>query len=118
MNARRQARRVEVLSFEGCPNEDAAVEAVREVAERTGAEAEILVTRVATPEEAVERRFLGSPTIRVDGRDVEPGAEERTAYVLACRVYPGEHGPVGVPDARWISAALESPGGGRASERR
>lgn len=51
-------------------------------------------------------RFLGSPTVRVNGRDVEPGAEERTDYVLACRVYRGEAGFSGQPDERWVREAL------------
>lgn len=117
MDTRQRSRLVEVLSFDGCPNEDAALEAVRAAVTATGAEAHVLVSRVASPEEAVERRFLGSPTVRVDGRDVEPGADERDAYVLACRVYPSEAGPAGVPDVRWIRAALESPAPPRASER-
>jgi len=66
------------------------------------------IGEVVVPDaETAERlRFLGSPTIRVDGRDVEPGADARTAYVLACRIYRTEHGLSGVPDERWVTDAL------------
>jgi hypothetical protein len=58
----------------------------------------------------VELRFLGSPTIRVDGRDVEPGAEERQEFVLSCRVYRTERGLAGQPDEAWIREALTGAG--------
>ena len=51
-------------------------------------------------------RFLGSPTMRVDSRDVEPGAEERREFVVSCRVYPSERGVAGQPDEGWIREAL------------
>jgi hypothetical protein len=41
-------------------------------------DAEIVQRRVETVEEAGEIRFLGCPSVRVDGRDIEPGAESRT----------------------------------------
>jgi len=50
--------------------------------------------------------ILGSPTVRVDGRDVDPQAEERRDYGLSCRVYRTERGLAGLPDARWLRAAL------------
>jgi hypothetical protein len=56
---------------------------------------------------AVALRFLGSPTVRVDGHDVEPGADERRDFVLACRVYQTDQGTAGEPDEAWIRAALK-----------
>jgi hypothetical protein len=53
-------------------------------------------------------RFLGSPTVRVDGRDVEPGADERDEFALACRVYRTQDGLRGQPDPEWITAALRA----------
>lgn len=58
--------------------------------------------------EAAERlRFLGSPTIRVDGRDVEPGADDRNEFALSCRVYPSPEGTSGLPLRSWVRASLE-----------
>ena len=78
--------RVEILYFDGCPNHEPA---------------RALVERVAA-----ELRFLGSPTVRVDGRDVEPGAAARHEFVLSCRVYRTEQGLAGQPDEAWIREAL------------
>ena len=97
---------IEVLSFEGCPNRDEAVRLVRRVADELALEPRIQLIDVPDPEAAIRERFLGSPTIRVDGRDVEPGAEERRDFVFACRVYRGERGLVGQPDEDWVREAL------------
>jgi hypothetical protein len=97
---------VEVLAFEGCPNRDHAVELVERVAAELGVRPEVRVVDVEGPDEAERRRFLGSPTVRVDGRDVEPGAETRSEFALSCRVYRTRRGTVGLPDREWIRRAL------------
>lgn len=63
-------------------------------------------------ETARRLRFLGSPTVRVDGRDVEPGADERSDYVLSCRIFRTEEGLRGQPNERWIRKALLTAAGG------
>lgn len=99
---------VEILSFEGCPNGGPARAAVeRLLAElELEAEAEVRTVHVPDPEAAEHLRFLGSPTVRVNGRDVEPGSSERTDYALACRVFRTEHGVSGQPEEAWIKDAL------------
>jgi hypothetical protein len=67
---------------------------------------------VPDAEAAVEWGFLGSPTIRVDGRDVEPGASERTDVAFSWRVYRTENGFSGQPPEAWVRDALENAGGG------
>jgi hypothetical protein len=52
-----------------------------------GWEAEIILKKVLSREQAAARQFLGSPTIRIDGVDIEPGADARHDYALACRAY-------------------------------
>ena len=65
--------------------------------------------RVETHEESERERFLGSPTVRVDGRDVDPGAGERSDYGLKCRLYRSEeHSLSPVPPGEWIRSALEA----------
>jgi hypothetical protein len=55
---------------------------------------------------ADDLRFLGSPTVRVAGRDVEPGADDRRDYAFSCRIYRGPHGVEPRPDESWIREAL------------
>ena len=98
--------RVEILYFEGCPNHEQARALVERIAAELTVEPEILLVEVPDSDAAIALKFLGSPTVRVNGRDVEPGAEERHDFVLSCRVYRSERGLAGQPDERWIREAL------------
>ena len=98
--------RVEILYFDGCPNHEPARDLVEQVAAELGLQAEIELVEAADTDTARRLRFLGSPSVRVDGRDVEPGADERSDFVLSCRVYRSERGLVGRPEADWIRDAL------------
>jgi len=97
---------VEILYFDGCPNQ----EDVRALVERIGLELgiELDLRLVEVPDEATAQRlgFLGSPTVRVGGEDVDPQAVGRGGYVLSCRVYRTERGFAGHPDADLVRDAI------------
>jgi hypothetical protein len=97
---------VEILYFAGCPNYQAAQALVERVSFELEINPELRLINVSDEEAARRLCFLGSPTIRVAGRDVEPGAEEHENYLLACRICRGEHGFAGQPDERWVRDAL------------
>jgi hypothetical protein len=109
------AKMVEVLFFEGCPNHEKAADAVRDVAREVGVAVDVTEVEVRDAEEASRLGFLGSPTVRVDGLDVEPEARRSTAYGLACRTY----GTSGVPPrdllVRALGGTLRDPGGTRSA---
>ena len=97
---------VEVLYFDGCPNHEGARALVERVSRELGLEPRLRLVNVADEETARRLRFLGSPTIRVAGVDVDPHAAERDEYVLSCRVYRTESGFSGQPEERWVREAL------------
>lgn len=99
---------VDILSFDGCPNRDAALSLVKAVSSELDVDPKIRVMNITDAHEAVAERFLGSPTVRVDGVDVEPGAEAREDFVLGCRVYRTPAGYEGTPDAEWVRDALRN----------
>jgi hypothetical protein len=105
--ANREHPQVEILYFEGCPNYEDARFLVKRVAGELRVDPEIRLVQVPDAEAAARLQFLGSPTVRINGRDVEPGAEERRDFVLSCRVYRSERGFAGQPDEAWIRAAFE-----------
>lgn len=113
MSSRGETVAVEILYFDGCPNHEGALALVERVAGELGLEPEIRLVNVPDLEAADRVRFLGSPTVRVGGRDVEPGAEERLDYVFSCRVYRTEHGFAGQPQESWVRDALTRTKGGR-----
>jgi hypothetical protein len=103
--------RIEVLYFDGCPNHEALLSHLREMLARTGLSAAIDLRRIASDEAAQRERFLGSPTVRVNGRDVEPEAELRTDYGLKCRLYRSSSGLSGQPEEELLQAALHGAAG-------
>jgi hypothetical protein len=98
---------VEFLYWEGCPSHPEARELLEEVLQARGVDITVNVREVRTREEARELAFPGSPTIRVDGRDVDPaGAEEPPS--LSCRIYHLPNGRVSpVPTREQIEEALQ-----------
>jgi hypothetical protein len=100
------APRIELLYWEGCPSHPEARQLVEEVLAELGLDATLELREVRTQQEAEAERFPGSPTIRVDGADVDPaGAGERPA--LNCRIYRRPDGRVSpVPSRDQIMEAL------------
>jgi hypothetical protein len=98
--------RVEILARRDCPARDLAISLVDEAIFATGVPARVEVIDVVTEDQARRRRFLGSPTVRVDGRDVDPWADGHTDYSLSTRIYRTERGLAGGPDEGWIRDAL------------
>ena len=102
---------VEVLYFDGCRSHERVLPTVRRLPTRV--DATVAIRRVETAEEADAARFLGSPTVRVNGVDIEPGADARTDFGLKCRLYRTPDGLSGEPVEDWLLNALA----GRASPR-
>ena len=98
--------RVEILYFEGCPNHEPARALVERLARQLHVEPEIELVEVTDPEAAVKLRFLGSPTVRVNGVDVEPGAAERRDFAYSCRIYRRDGGISEQPEESWVRDAL------------
>jgi hypothetical protein len=97
---------VELYFWEGCPSYPEAKELLQEVLDARGIRVPIEMREVRTHEQATELAFPGSPTIRIDGRDVDPsGAEEPPA--LAFRVYRLPDGRVSpIPSRQQLEEAL------------
>ena len=98
--------RVELLYFEGCPNHENLLPRLVAILAEVDPGTEIDLRRVESPEDAERQHFLGSPTVRVDGRDVDPGAAERRDFGLKCRLYQADGGLSGTPPEHWIRNAL------------
>lgn len=95
--------KIEVLYFEGCPHFDATLSLVGEVLKQLGLSADIREVEVRTPEDAERLRFLGSPSVRVNGTDIEQDVENRSEYALSCRIYGGS----GLPPRGLLVSAFE-----------
>jgi hypothetical protein len=99
--------KVEVLYFDGCPNYEALVPHLRGLLTSAGAgDTGIDLVRVEGADAAATDRFLGSPTVRIDGEDVEPGADQRSDFGLKCRLFATPDGLRGMPADEWVLRAL------------
>jgi hypothetical protein len=100
--------RVSFLYYEDCPSHDLALKRLREVMAEEDTPGEVEVVKVETEEQARELRFVGSPTIRVDGQDIDPPRD--SPYALTCRAYRLEDDRISpIPSKDMIRRALRFP---------
>jgi hypothetical protein len=97
---------VELLWFAGCPNHLAARRLIQDVVEDRAPNAVIREVDATDPNVAALLQFPGSPTIRVNGRDVEPGFEDPGDYTPRCRLYRTQNGLMRIPPRAWVEGAL------------
>ena len=105
-----QAVKIELLYFDGCPNFDRLLPRLEELVDEYAPGNRIELRRVESTAAAEQERFLGSPTVRVEGEDVEPSASARSDFGLKCRLYRNGEQYVDIPAESWIVAALRRPG--------
>ena len=97
---------VELLWWEGCPSWEGALALLRDEVAAAGLDPQsIEVREVRTDGDAEVEGFVGSPTIRVDGRDVQPPVGEPVG--LTCRIYRLRDGRISpLPDPADLRDAL------------
>lgn len=96
--------KIEFLYFKNCPGHAPALSLLEQILLETDTTVSIEKIEVTSPELAIQHRFLGSPSIRINGVDIE-GREEASEYGLKCRIYRDTGS--GVPSERVIREALQ-----------
>ena len=101
-----RAPKIELLWWDGCPSHPRARADLDAVLREVGLEPSSVADReIATDDDAAREGFVGSPTIRIDGRDIQPPRDEPTG--LTCRVYRRRDGRISpTPDPADIRDAL------------
>lgn len=94
--------RIDILYLDGCPNHHPTVKLVRDVVEALGLAATIREVEVRDVDDAARQRFFGSPTVQVNGQDVDPQVRSRVDYSFSCRTY----GSTGAPSRELIEQVL------------
>lgn len=97
--------KVEVLYISECPSHPAAVKLVRDVLAAQGVATDIHEVLVRDEGMAIELRFPGSPTIRINGKDVAGESQTAKNFSLSCRLYPGSK-QIGLPPAEIVHRAV------------
>ena len=96
--------KLELRYFEGCPNWKIADERLRQAIRAEDVDCAITYTKVETLEDAQRLRFIGSPSILINGTD--PFRTENAQPGLACRIFNTENGPDGAPSITQLRALL------------
>jgi len=99
--------RIEFLFWQECPSHPEAMNRLREVMAELALDSPIDQIDVRTDDEAMRLGFPGSPTIRVDGHDVDPAGAAQMGSSLTCRIYHLEDGRISpLPSKEMIRRAL------------
>src|SRR5919108_5910351 len=100
--------KIELLWWQGCPSWEQALAELREEVAGAGLDpATVDVKEIDTEADARREEFVGSPTIRIDGRDVQPPGDEPAG--LTCRIYRLRDGRFSaLPDREDVREALET----------
>jgi hypothetical protein len=80
---------LEILYFAGCPHHPDSVGLARDVLAELGLEVEVREIAIETAAAATRHRFIGSPSLRVNGVDIGIEARDRKDFELSCRMYSG-----------------------------
>jgi hypothetical protein len=96
------------LFYEDCPSHELALERLREVLNEKGIDANVEVVKVESEEQAQELHFVGSPTILLNGQDIDP-PPPASRYALTCRAYRLEDGRISpLPSPDTIRQAIDA----------
>ncbi len=104
--------KIEVLYFDGCPNHKPAVERVQQLLREEGVSAEVVEVHVSDESIARKVGFLGSPSLRVNGLDVEPEARTAHVYGMMCRTYAVNGKSEGLPSREMLRQAIREGNSG------
>jgi hypothetical protein len=99
--------KIELLYFRGCHVYKTTLENIREVIKEKGLDTEVYLKEIKNDKQALSNKFLGSPTVRINGMDIEPNAQKINKYSMTCRLYL-ENGAVNErPGKRMIHQAID-----------
>ena len=100
--------KIEFLFWEECPSHEAAWERLQTVLQEKGLQPEVVRIQIRTEQDAEQWGFYGSPTIRINGQDIDPQETQGQRIGLDCRIYHTPDGRVSpLPSEAMIRQAIE-----------
>ena len=100
-------KNIELFYFEDCPSWEQALENLEAAKRLEGVSVPVDKVLVTSGEDAKAKRFLGSPTIRIDGMDLDGPEADKREFMLGCRLYPEGDETTGWPSVAVIRRALQ-----------
>ena len=96
--------KINLLYFDGCPSWQQALTNLQTAITEEKLDASVQLIQVTTDQEAVDQRFLGSPSFQVDGVDFWPSHQDR--FSMSCRVYATANVLIGWPSVEMLRQKL------------
>ena len=96
--------KVELLYFDGCPSWQSGLQNLHSALKANGLEVSVELVQVMDNDDAARKKFLGSPSFRVNGGDL--WEKKRDTYSLSCRVYATPEGMKGSPSVSMLREAI------------
>ncbi|MFX1256088.1 MAG: hypothetical protein ACFFCZ_31055 [Promethearchaeota archaeon] len=96
--------KVELYYFDGCPNYNSAISNLKSALQERDISSKIEIIRVKSPEHAQELNFQGSPSIVIDGIDLE---RKDDPALFGCRIYEIDGKLTGNPTRQFIGDKLD-----------
>lgn len=100
--------KIELLVFDGCPNSEPTEKLIRETVAELDSDAKFEIVKVVDNDDAVAKRFLGSPSVRVNGKDLEIEEDAATQYSMRCRIYRTNESQSGIPSKEILIKAIQA----------
>ena len=97
--------KIELLYFNSCPSYKQALTNIKAVLKEKNLQAEVILVNVESEEKAKQVGFQGSPSVRINGKDIE-GRDE--GYSFSCRIYSDNGKPAVAPSKEAIISKIES----------
>ena len=102
---------IELFYFDGCPNHERALEIIKQALLDCDLKADIKRVNIKDEQDATAKRFLGSPSVRIDGRDLEMVDELNVTYFMRCRRYRDGEKIIGYPPKQLVMDMLRRASG-------
>lgn len=99
--------KAELLYFDGCTAYQTALKHLKEVIREKKLDAAVKMIKIEGDQQALASRFLGSPSIRINGLDIQPGAEKIKDFSMRCRLYLEDDAVSEWPSKKMIRSAIE-----------
>ncbi len=96
-----------MLYYDDCPHYKEAENALKKVLDEEHVDADVHMVSVSKGGQAAPWHFIGSPTIIVNGEDLEPNVNEKTPYQGHCRMYMYNNELFEYPPKEMIREALK-----------
>lgn len=104
---KREMVKIAILFIKGCPGYTYTKKYIEEIIADEAIDAEISLIQIDNDEDARRLHFIGSPTVRVNGMDVEKGFSHTKDYGVRSRIYNVEGKPSGYPSKSMIRSAIK-----------